>query len=121
MRFRAQSDQRASVNVESAVPDQIFIDHRVEVAVVLDVIDVPVDVVVLPARTDAREMRVLCADTAMRRGAVHEALRVCNAVASIAFSSVQAQKTTRVDIFPGVADGKDRKGVVWGQSVAVGV
>src|SRR3546814_2252129 len=55
MRFRAQSDQRASVNVESAVPDQIFIDHRVEVAVVLDVIDVPVDVVVLPARTDARE------------------------------------------------------------------
>src|SRR3546814_8595751 len=59
MRFRAQSDQRASVNVESAVPDQIFIDHRVEVAVVLDVIDVPVDVVVLPARTDAREMRVL--------------------------------------------------------------
>src|SRR3546814_3166608 len=44
-RFRAQSDQRASVNVESAVPDQIFIDHRVEVAVVLDVIDVPVDVV----------------------------------------------------------------------------
>src|SRR3546814_16700917 len=41
MRFRAQSDQRAAVNVESAVPDQIFIDHRVEVDVVLDVIDVP--------------------------------------------------------------------------------
>src|SRR3546814_19687759 len=38
MRFRAQSDQRASVNVETAVPEQIFLDYRVAVSVVLSVI-----------------------------------------------------------------------------------
>src|SRR3546814_3663356 len=81
--------------------------HCVELAVVIEVIDVAVDVIVLPARTDARDMRLLYADTAMRPGAVQEALRVCNAVASIAFSSVQAQKTTRVDSFPGVANGQE--------------
>src|SRR5690606_9160165 len=59
VRFGAQTDRRATVDVEPALGDQVRVDHRVEVAVVLDVVDVAVDVVVLPARGDGQEVAVV--------------------------------------------------------------
>jgi hypothetical protein len=47
------------VDVEPAVADQVLVDDGVEVAVIDDVIDVAVDVVVHPARRDGKEMRVV--------------------------------------------------------------
>src|SRR5690606_23759506 len=54
----AQADRRAAVDVEAADRDQVSVDHGVEVAVVLDVVDVAVDVVVLPAGGDGQEVAV---------------------------------------------------------------
>jgi hypothetical protein len=46
------------LEVEHAGADQILIHHRVEVAVIDDVVDVAVDVVVHPACGDRQKMRV---------------------------------------------------------------
>ena len=48
----------AAVDVEPALLDQVRVDHGVEERVVLDVVDVPVDVVVVPARRDREPVRV---------------------------------------------------------------
>src|SRR5690606_29288765 len=58
-RFGAQADRGAAVDVEPAFGDQVGVDHGVEVAVVLDVVDVAVDVVVLPAGGDGQEVAVV--------------------------------------------------------------
>jgi hypothetical protein len=59
VRLHAQPDHLAGVDVEPALGDQPAVDHGVEVRVVLDVVDVPVDVVVLPARRDVEDVRVV--------------------------------------------------------------
>src|SRR5690606_36936817 len=57
--FGAQPDGRAAVDVEPAFGDQVRVDHRVEVAVVLDIVDVAVDVVVLPSGGDGQEVAIV--------------------------------------------------------------
>ena len=58
VRFGAKADRFAVMNVEPAFGDQHLVDNGVEVAVVVGVIDVAVDVVVLPARLKDRFVRV---------------------------------------------------------------
>ena len=58
MRFGAEADRFAVMDVEPALGDQHLVDNGVEVAVVVGVIDVAVHVVVLPARSDNRLVRV---------------------------------------------------------------
>src|SRR6185369_17424510 len=55
------ADDRVGLRVQPARIDQVAVNHRVEIAVVLDVVDVPVDVVVLPACRDGLEMAVAVA------------------------------------------------------------
>ena len=43
-------DDLARVNVEHLPFDQEAVDHRIEVAVVLDIVDMAVDIVIHPAR-----------------------------------------------------------------------
>jgi hypothetical protein len=45
------------MDVEPALADQVLVDDRIEVAVIDDVIDVAVDVVVHPAGRDGQKMR----------------------------------------------------------------
>src|SRR3954452_13592389 len=59
VRLGAQADHRPAMDVESALLDQPRVDDGVEVRVVLDVVDVAVDVVVLPARRDRAAVRVV--------------------------------------------------------------
>src|SRR3569623_2911453 len=61
MGFGADADDLAAVDVEAAFADQKSIDDGIEVAVVLDVVDMTVDVIVLPARRDGLEVRVIAA------------------------------------------------------------
>ena len=49
----------ALIDVEGAIGDQIPVNHRVEIRVVDDVVDVAVDVVVHPPRRDLEEVTVL--------------------------------------------------------------
>jgi hypothetical protein len=58
VRLRAHADHLAALDVEPALPDQPRVDRRVEVRVELDVVDVPVHVVVLPAGLERRAVRV---------------------------------------------------------------
>src|SRR5205823_3480779 len=58
MRLGAYADHLALVDVEAALVDQPCIDGGVEERVVLDVVDVPVHVVVLPAGLDRGAVRV---------------------------------------------------------------
>src|SRR3954454_15430417 len=57
VRLGADADDRPAVDVEPALLDQPRVDHGVEERVVLDVVDVAVDVVVLPARRDRAAVR----------------------------------------------------------------
>src|SRR4051812_19588866 len=52
VRLGADADDVPAVDVEAALLDEPRVDHGVEERVVLDVVDVAVDVVVLPARRD---------------------------------------------------------------------
>jgi hypothetical protein len=58
VRLRAQADDPAGVDVEAAGGDQVGVDDRVEVREVLDVVDVAVDVVVVPAGRDVEAVGV---------------------------------------------------------------
>jgi len=51
--FHHQTDDRALLDIEHPLLDKILVHHRVEEAVVDDVVDVAVDVVVTPARGDS--------------------------------------------------------------------
>ena len=59
MGLGADADHVAAVDIEPALRDQPAVDHGVEEGVVLDVVDVAVDVVVVPARRDRQRVRVL--------------------------------------------------------------
>ena len=59
LRFDAVADHAAVLDIESAGANQVLVDDGVEVAVVDDVIDVAVDVVVHPAGRDGKKMRVV--------------------------------------------------------------
>ena len=52
------ADDLAAMDVEPAFADQPGVDDRVEERVELDVVDVAVDVVVVPARRDGKAFRV---------------------------------------------------------------
>src|SRR5437016_13362184 len=56
LRIDADTDHRASLDVEPALLDEEAVDDGVEVRVVDDVVDVPVDVVVVPARLDLEQV-----------------------------------------------------------------
>jgi hypothetical protein len=59
VRLRAQADDRAVLRVQAALLDEPRVDDRVEPRQVLDVVDVPVDVDVLPARRDRAAMGIV--------------------------------------------------------------
>src|SRR5919199_719442 len=59
VRLGAQADDRPAVDVEPTLLDQPRVDDGVEVRVVLDVVDVAVDVVVLPTRRDRAPVGVV--------------------------------------------------------------
>ncbi len=61
VRLGADPDHVAVVDVQAALGDQPAVDHRVEERVVLDVVDVPVDVVVGPPGLQGRQVRVAAA------------------------------------------------------------
>ena len=65
VRLDAQADHLAALDVEPALADQPGVDHGVEERVVLDVVDVAVDVVVLPARLDRQAVRVAATRAAL--------------------------------------------------------
>src|SRR5688500_15327315 len=52
VRLGAEPDHLPAMDVETALADEPRVDDGVEERVVLDVVDMPVDVVVLPARPD---------------------------------------------------------------------
>src|SRR5690606_26316079 len=54
-----EADHLTAVNVQTALLDQVDVHRAVEKAVVGDVVDVAVDVVVVPARGDRLEMSVI--------------------------------------------------------------
>lgn len=58
LRLYDQAYRLARMNVQRALLDQMGIHRRIEPAVIDDVVDVPVDVVVRPARADASECRI---------------------------------------------------------------
>src|SRR3970040_2442833 len=68
-----QADHRALLDVEHATLDQILVHDCVEPGVIDDVVDVTIDVVIDPARSDGEEMPVV--GTAVRRSAGHAAAR----------------------------------------------
>jgi hypothetical protein len=57
LRFDADADHGAAVDVETALLDEEPVDDGIEVRVVDDVVDVAVHVVVVPARLDLQQMR----------------------------------------------------------------
>jgi hypothetical protein len=59
VRLDAEADHVAALDVQAALADQPGVDRRVEVRVVLDVVDVPVHVVVLPAGLYREPVRVV--------------------------------------------------------------
>src|SRR5207248_2391822 len=59
LRLDADADHGAAIDVEAALLDQVSIDDGVEIRVVHDVVDVAVDVVVVPARLDLQPVREL--------------------------------------------------------------
>src|SRR2546427_12843464 len=61
LRFDADGDDVIERDVEPALLDQVTVDEGVEVRVVHDVVDVPVHVVVGPARLDLENVRELVA------------------------------------------------------------
>src|SRR3954452_22433854 len=69
VRLGAQADGLPAVDVESALADQPVIDDRVEEGVVVDVVDVPVDVVVVPAGGNLEQVRVITAHRALKTNA----------------------------------------------------
>ena len=69
MAFRRDADDRCVLDVESTRIDEIAVDHGVEVRIVGHVVDVPVDIIVHPARRDGQEVPV--AGAKPRRIAAH--------------------------------------------------
>jgi hypothetical protein len=58
LRLHHQADDGAGLDVQAALVDEVVVRDGVEVAVVRDVVDVAVDVVVHPARGDGQEVAV---------------------------------------------------------------
>jgi inner membrane transporter RhtA len=64
--FRADADRLPGMNVKATFADEPGVDHGVEEGVVLDIVDVPVDIVVLPSGRDGLEVD----EIALGRGAL---------------------------------------------------
>lgn len=72
VRFGADADDATDMDIQATFENQISVDDRVEITVVLDVVDVAVDVVVLPARGQRKEMTVVVA--LAHRATTHQSL-----------------------------------------------
>jgi hypothetical protein len=57
--FDRKPDDLAVVDVEHSLVDQEAIDDRIEVAVVLNVIDMAINIIVHPARRDGQKMAIV--------------------------------------------------------------
>jgi hypothetical protein len=62
LRLDDEPDNRTPLDVQYARADQILVHDRIEVRVIDNVVDVPVDVVVHPARRYTQEVGVACPD-----------------------------------------------------------
>src|SRR3954452_22161311 len=91
VRLGAQADGLPAVDVESALADQPVVDDRVEEGVVVDVVDVPVDVVVMPAGRYLEQVRVITAHRARKTNG-HRAATM----ARLPSNAVVAQRLPRV-------------------------
>src|SRR5512147_2873305 len=94
LRFDDQPDDLAALDVEHARSDEVLVDDGVEVRVVHDIVDVPVGVVVHPARRDRMKVTVLA--PAVRRFACAHAfpsVRRTTSATPIIVTSTPAQAT----------------------------
>ena len=55
-RFHHEAHHRSLADIETAIANEVLVDHRVEVGIVDDVVDVAVAVVVQPASRDRQKM-----------------------------------------------------------------
>jgi hypothetical protein len=61
MALDGKPDHLARMNIEHPLVDQETIDNRIEVAVILNIVNVTVYVIVHPARRNSQEVKILVA------------------------------------------------------------